>query len=358
MTVPLTKDHVLNCMFSKWYPQFSHITIKSFIIPLPDDFVEYLKEDGPLILPRGADLNRVRSNSFDENWSDEEEQENENVAPEFPDLIQRIKEVLEELNWKSFPKLNWSSPKDAVWITPNNSLKCTTAGDIILLLKSSEFITYDLTSPFKLCTGNSTPDPQFQTELVLRKWANLVPGMEFRCFVRNHKLIAVCQRHHRQYYEYVENQLHTLPVEICRFFRERIRNAFPNANYVVDIYKKRDGNFWVIDFNPWGSMTDPLLFTWEELNAFEQSQLTDEDSVIVSPDGEPIGMFRYPKKDSTMQPSETLSYRMPQDFLDLSRGEDATKLVDFLRMKIQNENDESSSDDDEPWQLPTTSSSR
>ncbi|XP_039262586.2 translation initiation factor eIF2 assembly protein-like isoform X1 [Styela clava] len=352
----LTKEHVMNCMFSKWYSQFSDITIKSFIIPLPDDFVEYLQKDGPLILPKGADLS-IQSNFDDnENWSDEDETQNENEAPQFTALLEQIKEVLEKLNWKSFPKLNWSSPKDAIWITSNNSLKCNTPGDIILLMKSSDFITYDLTSPFKLCTDDSIPDPQFQKELVLRKWANLVPGMEFRCFVRNHKLIAACQRHHQQYYEYVESQQQSLPVEICRFFQEKIQHKFNNSNYVVDIYKKRDGKFWIIDFNPWGSMTDSLLFTWEELNSFVQSQLTEEDCPIITPDGEPIGMFRFAKRDATMQPSETLSYRMPQDFLDLSRGEDATKLVDFLRMKIQNENDDSSSDDDEPWQLPASNS--
>lgn len=49
-------------------------------------------------------------------------------------------------------------------------------------------------------------------------------------------------------------------------------------------------------------------------------------------DGETVGIFRYASKDVTMQPSEVLSHRVPQDFLDLSRGEDATKLIDFLRM--------------------------
>ena len=49
-------------------------------------------------------------------------------------------------------------------------------------------------------------------------------------------------------------------------------------------------------------------------------------------DGEIKGQFRYADKDTILQPSEGLSYRMPVDFVDLSTGADATKLIDFLRM--------------------------
>ena len=53
-----------------------------------------------------------------------------------------------------------------------------------------------------------------------------------------------------------------------------------------------------------------------------------------------------------MQTSDLLSYRMPKDFIDLSHGNDATKLIDFMRMRTQNDQD-SSSDDDEVWSIPT-----
>lgn len=32
------------------------------------------------------------------------------------------------------------------------TLKCTTPGDVFLLLKSSEFVTHDLTMPYDYCT--------------------------------------------------------------------------------------------------------------------------------------------------------------------------------------------------------------
>jgi len=49
-------------------------------------------------------------------------------------------------------------------------------------------------------------------------------------------------------------------------------------------------------------------------------------------DGQITGQFRYADKSTILQPSECLSYRMPVDFLHLSTGADATKLIDFMRM--------------------------
>lgn len=42
--------------------------------------------------------------------------------------------------------------------------------------------------------------------------------------------------------------------------------------------------------------------------------------------------FRYTTSEVTVQPSPCLSYRIPRDFVDLSSGEDAYKLIDFLKL--------------------------
>ena len=43
--------------------------------------------------------------------------------------------------------LNWSCPKDATWVAFNNNLKCSNLSQLYLLLKSSDFVVHDLTSP-------------------------------------------------------------------------------------------------------------------------------------------------------------------------------------------------------------------
>lgn len=42
--------------------------------------------------------------------------------------------------------------------------------------------------------------------------------------------------------------------------------------------------------------------------------------------------FRFTTSEVTVQPSPCLSYRIPRDFVDLSAGEDAYKLIDFLKL--------------------------
>jgi len=170
---------------------------------------------------------------------DDDDSNNEQLKSyNFPHLTQQIQTALTALGGGGcMPKLNWSAPKDAAWINMG-SLKCTKAGDVYLLLKSSDFVGFDLekawedldltaadddndvsngdggggvggavgdemnnlsitkaahstTDETKLYAINGANDarpPGFEYELVLRKWCNLHPSMEFRCFVYRHEL--------------------------------------------------------------------------------------------------------------------------------------------------------------------------
>jgi hypothetical protein len=194
-----SNEETLKCQFSSWYDIFrninqrrSNVTIKSVVIrPLPTDFLEFLQSDG-VRLPLGA--TKVSSCAPSEQdgedaWSSDDEgdsDDDEEASPSprqysFPTLNQQIEEGIQELGGSVIPKLNWSSPKDATWIN-NGTLKCQTPGDVYLLLKSSDFVMHDLTHAIE---GDSS---SVQYELVLRKWCNLHPSMEFRCFVYNHEL--------------------------------------------------------------------------------------------------------------------------------------------------------------------------
>ena len=67
-------------------------------------------------------------------------------------------------------------------------------------------------------------------QLVLRKWANLSLGMEFRCFIRNNQLIGVSQRDWRQYYDFIEAEKETFASEIQKFIAEKVLPHFPSQN--------------------------------------------------------------------------------------------------------------------------------
>jgi hypothetical protein len=46
----LTRRTIDACAFASWYPKFRRVSPKATIIPLPDDFIKYLKEDGVFLL--------------------------------------------------------------------------------------------------------------------------------------------------------------------------------------------------------------------------------------------------------------------------------------------------------------------
>lgn len=264
-----TKHEVQSCQFSSWYPSFrnmdtttisnnyttrkirKNVTIESIIIrPLPTEFIEYLLSDG-VCLPVCATkvsscMNDADNNDDgdgrDDRWDscsddDEDNDNSSNESPQkysFPDLTSQIQSAITQLGGAGgcMPKLNWSSPKDATWMNCG-SLKCTKVGDVYLLLKSSDFIAFDLEKAWDGClieeeteddgasrvengvsnlridavqsssaaddnsnannpsnssTDNTSMPNGFEYELVLRKWCNLHPSMEFRCFVHEHEL--------------------------------------------------------------------------------------------------------------------------------------------------------------------------
>ena len=100
----------------------------------------------------------------------------------FPEFSAQVRSVLKEFGGQMFCKLNWSSPQDAVWIGLNKSLKCTNISQMYLLLKSSDFVTHDLTMPFKHCEDyneqtENTEENKIKYCLVLREWMDINPGI-------------------------------------------------------------------------------------------------------------------------------------------------------------------------------------
>jgi len=171
------------------------------------------------------------------------------------------------------PKLNWTAPKDATWISPHqNTIKCTSPDDIYLLLKSSNFITYDLEHAFDNCTPtassavNRTP---FKPVLVLRSYFNPHTAMEFRCFVKHRNLVAISQRD-LNYFEFLQPLKEDIIAKISQLFNNKLRYTFPHGNFVFDVYiPEGEGEplsrARLIDINPWAPHTDSLLFGWQEL---------------------------------------------------------------------------------------------
>ncbi|CAC5413039.1 Cell division cycle protein 123 homolog,Cell division cycle protein 123 [Mytilus coruscus] len=347
-------DEVLQCSFPSWYNKFKDITIKSYMIPLPQEFIDYLHADG-IVLPaesitasaQESNDDNMEGEEIDVDWDDDDGPIAE--EPSFPEFETTIKNKIKSCGGKVFPKLNWSSPQDATWISFDKTLKCTCPSDIYLLLKSSEFITHDLTQPFYKCEDydEDRSDITVKYHLILRQWQDLNPAAEFRCYVRNNQLLAISQRHHSIYYEHIVDQREDIVADIKSFFYHMVSPKFPCTNYSFDVYRRDKGKLLLIDFNPFGSVTDSLMFTWKELEEAESLESTGTDSAD-------FPAFRCVARPEGVQPSPYATCGVPRDIIDLATGQDPYKLMDLLKLKVQNQNEESSDDDEDTIATPTT----
>lgn len=310
----MKQEDVNSCQIQEWYPEFKSVSIKTKIHELPESFIQYLLEDsGPFLLPVSvtnddALPNRIHKPEDEEDYqvSEGSEDESEKPAPppSFPELELKIKESIEFLGGAIFPKLNWSSPKDTAWISPTGTLKCTSFSDIALLLRSSDSLVHDLCHAYDSCSDKTLSRPP-HFYLALRKWyPSLRPEMEFRCFVNAHRLVGISQREVTAYYPVLLERKHELEVLIDDFFIDNVEERFKSENYTFDVYVTKERRVKLMDFNPWGAFTLPLLFTWEEL---EQIGGTNEDVD-----------FRILESQCSVRPG--LKTAVPYDYIDTSQG--------------------------------------
>ncbi|KAJ5612693.1 hypothetical protein N7510_005887 [Penicillium lagena] len=267
---PVTYSHIMHCSYHDWHPRglLSYRTLvpKSRVIPLPESFVSYLRADGIVLPPEQAP---PKDDDDEDTFSDSGDEAAPDPSAEWQDIHTQIKETITEFGGWVTPKLNWSSPKDATFMNATNDTKCRTPNDIYLLMKSSDFITHDLEHPFDDCvpdttTANPAP-PQVPYHLILRKYVNFNPSLEFRCFVRNRTLLCMTQRD-QNHFDFLFPMRDMLRSRIQSFFDEKLRDTFPDPNFVFDVYlPPPHQRAWLIDINPWAQRTDPLLFGWLEI---------------------------------------------------------------------------------------------
>jgi D123 len=448
-TILPTIQDVVACQFSSWYPIFSNlpvkykgrqnVTIKSHIIkPLPKEFIHYLLSNDQFILPQNTrtssallEANRHRSDK--DAWSsdsdnDEHESGETNIAEpsslslsqqySFPELNEQIRTALQTFSTKAcIPKLNWSSPKDAIWMNGGtNTMECRTAGDIYLLLKASDFISFDLqhaltdvvvrndrTTPQSTATttttvakrndvenddegtdttetatatftqqsllllSSSTLPSNFQFELVLRKYCNLYPSQEFRCFISYNKLIGISQRYQHYFYPFLQSCREDY-VHLIYDFYTTVVDAnwkYKMDKYTLDLYIDQQRRLWIIDFNVWGTRTDALLFHWSELVSlseqvkFEQhrngTMNAQVDDAVRNIDYRIVEASNSLDHQQPIHPNPLSNYKAPLDALFLgsssvNTSDDATSATtfqDFMKLCVRPStmmNDSSSSD--------------
>ena len=313
----ITVDEFKACQLAQWYPTFCQplpgrkkgVTLRSAIVPVPPTFAQYLAQDS-VQLPTGTRLSSClgvgQNQATDDDWSsddsstaaDAEQRRPRTIAIDLEELTQQLESAIHDLGGFVMPKTNWSAPRDASWIN-EGTLKCRTAGDVYLLLQSSDFVNSDVQLMQEQNAANDL-------HIVLRKWCNLHASHEFRCFVLNHRLVALVQRATDQYFEHIVQDKQDLQFMIEEFFQEVVQHKYADGtigNYVMDIYIDRQDRVWIVDFNVWSHRTDSLLFTWDELNDWPSDKEAE---------------FRIIETAKEILPQSLNNYRAPVDTVHLA----------------------------------------
>ncbi|EQC32391.1 hypothetical protein SDRG_10136 [Saprolegnia diclina VS20] len=303
--VPYTVAQVDKCAFTYWYPALADASLKSIAIALPEVVVAMLLAD------------KIQFREVD--------------YP--PSFVADVKAAIASLGGKVFVKLDWSCPKDAKWIL-GNSLACVCLEDMVLALKASDFILHDLTAAYDECVDVSDDRRRPETfHLVLKKWANCYDSMHFRCFVKDRRLVGITQRNCGDYYAFLTDE--TTQDELCNaigafYSRYLLHAEVVDASFVFDVYVDKSHRVFLLDINVFGAVTDPLLFTWDELATWRH----DEDAID----------FRVVDSETAIVPDAYSQYKVPVDLVDhlaTPGGFD-----DFMR-QVAKDNAKDADDDDE-----------
>lgn len=267
--------------------------------------------------------------------------------------------------------------QDAAWMLPASSpLKCVSPADVYLLLKSSDYVLHDIDADqlFQQCDGD-TDTPEYELELVLRKWYPVDRSRELRCFVRRENLIGNCifdnhscnvvslpsQRSRNEtristtfgpskpfrpkfsrvsprFGKKISRENGSQPAEIVSLYpllevRLTVRLLFPD---VFDFLLTRDlSRGHIIDFNPYCSHTDPSLFTYEELLELLNQASSDRDFIpelrVVDSRSHPAAARNAPVHQHNMIPIEALALsqgRSIEEFAGIWQNELGRSAVD------------------------------
>ncbi|OQR98284.1 cell division cycle protein [Achlya hypogyna] len=260
MAVAYTVAQVDRCRFTHWYPHLAAASIRSVAIELPEVVVQALL----------ADKIQFREADYPESF------------------VLEVKEAVRALGGSVLAKLDWSCPKDAKWIL-GNSLACRSLEDMVLALKASDFVLHDLTRAYDGCVdreadGRSRPE---RFHLVLKKWCNFFDSMHFRCFVRDACLVGISQRNCGDFYPFLADEAtqDVLCEAIGAFYERHLAADAPvDPSFVFDVYVDKSHRVFLLDINVYGPVTDALLFSWDELAAWEPSDNVDF-RVVASPTG-------------------------------------------------------------------------
>jgi D123 len=202
------------------------------------------------------------------------------------ELHAKIRRVMQSAGVEGvFVRLGSRSPKDSYWWWHHEDRDglsapwpITSGADAMNLLReTSERVNDDLLEAYAL---------NYSPHIWVRAWENIDPATEFRCFVKGRNLLAISQ------YDYMGGRVYpqltrdrALYVSAIKtLFSKRIKPVLHMDDVVVDMYVRitqlpsgrgRKASATLLELNPYFELTDPCLFTWEDLEKYAEMEMDD-----------------------------------------------------------------------------------
>eukprot|EP00172_Hildenbrandia_rubra_P000166 Plantae.Rhodophyta-Hildenbrandia_rubra.ctg1074.p1 GENE.Plantae.Rhodophyta-Hildenbrandia_rubra.ctg1074~~Plantae.Rhodophyta-Hildenbrandia_rubra.ctg1074.p1 ORF type:complete len:412 (-),score=79.84 Plantae.Rhodophyta-Hildenbrandia_rubra.ctg1074:2639-3874(-) len=339
---------------SNWVPLLRSITPRTRFIPLPQSFLDYLLSDGVFAYDNAStslytiDENNVVHDSAAGNEEDVWEENSVNrddVFERHREVTDSIEAVISELDGAVSPKIGLRCPVDATWISFSGDTKCETVQEVLTLIKSSDRVAAYVKERVGVIE-RSGDRGDGQISLGLRQWADMNPSMEFRCFVKNQRVIAVSQRDVTACFEFLLTQKDNIVEKITGRFEDRIRDRLGLETFVMDVYIDRRERVWVIDLGAWGEPTASLLYSWDELDriAIELSE-GDQEEDFEAPDAgifnsfDGSAWFRCVASDSGIRPRRAMYHGLPLDLQGAAGGAAVAEAAKRLEVATREDED-------------------
>ena len=162
--------------------------------------------------------------------------------------------------------------------------------------------------------------PGAQWVLALRRWCNLRPSSEFRCYglEGGRRLLAVCQRDRFSHYPFLEAECPRLLPLLAAFAERHLGETVGAAEgrpalalprrLVWDAYVDLDSRVHLIDVAPFHRATDPLLFDWAELCTLAEAAEDAGADFALEPE-----LRLVPPDGGGVTPSAQLYYGLPHE---------------------------------------------
>ena len=113
--------------------------------------------------------------------------------------------------------------------------------------------------------------------ICIRHYRNITAPREFRLFIHNGELNAMSQYHLNRHYRRLEG-VKDQYWETAQQLIEEVAWRLPLKNLIMDIYFTHSGKILILDLNPWGEPTSPLL-----LNSWGRDWETKAGIVLIPP---------------------------------------------------------------------------